>query len=132
MLFSSALAAQTPEALTIDQALAEALAGNLDVAAARYGVSVAEARQVTASLHPNPVLTVATTHLDLLGTGYRGDNNVGLQRCQFVRERWQPLHAPLRPSFLDCEVASLGVTKHGKPLQECSDKRTMRGGRTGN
>lgn len=111
MLFSSALAAQTPEALTIDQALAEALAGNLDVAAARYGVSVAEARQVTASLHPNPVLTVATTHLDLLGTGYRGDNNAGPNEfsahTDFIFERGQKREARMELAAAERTLAQL-------------------------
>jgi outer membrane protein, heavy metal efflux system len=44
-------------ALTIDQAVDEALDHNLTLAAERYSVAVADARILTAQLRPNPVLT---------------------------------------------------------------------------
>jgi len=50
-------AAQTAAALTIDQAVAEAIAHNPAAAAERYNLAVADTRLLTASLRPNPVVT---------------------------------------------------------------------------
>lgn len=72
--------AQTPppaRILTLEQAIQESIANNLDLAAARYNISVSQARQITARLRPNPVLTTSADHLDLLGTGYNNINNAG-------------------------------------------------------
>jgi len=46
-------------ALTIDDAVREAIDRNLTLVAERYAVSVAQARIVTARLRPNPVLTLS-------------------------------------------------------------------------
>jgi cobalt-zinc-cadmium efflux system outer membrane protein len=51
--------AQTPAPLTIDQAVSEAVDHNLAVIAERYNLAVADARVLTASLRPNPVLTAS-------------------------------------------------------------------------
>lgn len=76
--FCFSIGAQTrPKTLTLDQAIQEATAGNLDLVAARYGVRVAEARQITARLRPNPLLTVGGDHLDALGTGFSSINAAG-------------------------------------------------------
>jgi cobalt-zinc-cadmium efflux system outer membrane protein len=52
-------AAQTPAPLTIDQAVAEAIAHNPAAGAERYNLAVADARVLTASLRPNPVVTAS-------------------------------------------------------------------------
>lgn len=84
-------AQQPPVVLTVDQAIQEAIANNLDLAAARYDVKVAEARQITASLRPNPVASVSADHLDLLGTGFNILNAAGppeyAARTDFLLER---------------------------------------------
>jgi cobalt-zinc-cadmium efflux system outer membrane protein len=51
--------AQTPAPLTIDQAVAEAIAHNPSTGAERYNLAVADARVLTASLRPNPVVTAS-------------------------------------------------------------------------
>ena len=51
--------AQAPAPLTIDQAVSEAVDHNLAVIAERYNLAVADARVLTASLRPNPVLTAS-------------------------------------------------------------------------
>src|SRR5262245_5724550 len=83
--------ASSPHAITLDQAVQEALSKNLDLAVQRYDISVAEARQIQARLRPNPVLTVSGDHLDLLGTHYDTVNNAGPNeysvRTDFVLER---------------------------------------------
>jgi cobalt-zinc-cadmium efflux system outer membrane protein len=51
-------AAQAPP-LTIDDAVTEAIDHNLSVLAERYNLAIADARVLTASLRPNPVLTAS-------------------------------------------------------------------------
>jgi len=79
------------QALTIQQAVAEAVQKNLNVLAERYSVPIAEARIITASLRPNPVLSVEGVYLDVLGTGYNDFNKAGPEefavRTDFVFER---------------------------------------------
>lgn len=55
---ASAQQAVAPVALSVDQAVREALDHNLDLLAERFNVSTAQAAVVTASLRPNPVVTV--------------------------------------------------------------------------
>ena len=71
------LLAQPAPPITIEDAISQAVSNNLDLAAERYNISVAEARQITAKLSPNPVMSVSGDHLDLLGTGYNTINNGG-------------------------------------------------------
>jgi len=88
---SAAARLQTDGSLTITQAVAEAIEHNLGLIAERLNLTVAEARLVTAQLHPNPVLSLGGDHLDWLGTGYDRVNNAGPQeysiRTDFVLER---------------------------------------------
>ena len=63
-------AQRQPDVLTVDQAVNEAIAHNLDFLAQKYDLTVAEAQIVTAKLRPNPILTLDADHLDLLGTGF--------------------------------------------------------------
>jgi outer membrane protein, heavy metal efflux system len=52
------LSAGPPPALTIEQAVQEAIEHNLSVIAERFDIAIADARAITARLRPNPVLTV--------------------------------------------------------------------------
>lgn len=71
-------AAQGPtQALTMDEAVAEAIRNNLTLLAERAKVPIAEARVLTARLRPNPSLSVAGDHMDLLGTGFNDQNGGG-------------------------------------------------------
>src|SRR5262245_24566116 len=56
-------AAQTtlPQQITVDQAVQEAIEQNLNLLAERYNLAIADARLVTASLRPNPVLTLGAS-----------------------------------------------------------------------
>jgi outer membrane protein, heavy metal efflux system len=71
------LRGQSVEALTINQAVDEALKNNLSLIAQKLGVTIAEAQIVTARLRPNPVLTLDADHLDLLGTRFSQANGAG-------------------------------------------------------
>jgi cobalt-zinc-cadmium efflux system outer membrane protein len=75
----AAAQASKPEtsALTLDQAVQEAVAHNLDLAAEKLNISVAEAREITARLRPNPVLTVSGQTLNILGATYSPNTPLG-------------------------------------------------------
>ncbi len=70
------------EAVTIDAAIQEAVEHNLDLAAERMNISVAEARIITARLRPNPVLTVSGQSLDLLGATYSPNTPLRTESAQ--------------------------------------------------
>lgn len=63
--------------LTIAEAQAEALQNNPGLLAEKLGMPVADTAVITAGLKPNPVLSVSSDHLDLLGTGFNATNGAG-------------------------------------------------------
>ena len=63
--------------VTLEQAVREAIANNLDLAAERLNVAVADTRAVTARLRPNPVLTVSGQTLNLLGATFSPNTPLG-------------------------------------------------------
>ena len=77
--------------LTVEQAVAGAIANNVGVLAERANVPVAEATVITARLKPNPVLSLGADHLDVLGTRNNTLNNAGPNevnaRIDFLIER---------------------------------------------
>jgi cobalt-zinc-cadmium efflux system outer membrane protein len=77
LMGSSGLAQRALGPVTIDEAVDEAVQHNLSLLAERAHLSVAEAARITASLRPNPVVSVSADHLDLLGTGFDQQNNGG-------------------------------------------------------
>ena len=112
VLLHSVLSAQVPT-VTLDQAVQEALASNLDLAAERYNISVAQARQITAALRPNPVLTVTTQTLNLLGTRYRptspaGPNQMNMH-TDFVFERGAKRENRITLANADRSLTEFGV-----------------------
>ncbi len=66
-----------PDALTIEQALTEAVQSNLNLLAERVNLTIAEASLITARLRPNPVLSFSGDHMDWLGTGFNSRNSAG-------------------------------------------------------
>lgn len=102
-----------PQRVSLEDATQEAIAHNLDLAAARFNISIAEARQITAALRPNPVMTVSGDHLDVLGTGYNSVNNGGPNeyafRTDFVLERGGKRIARMNLASAEKTVAELGV-----------------------
>ncbi len=75
--FLQAQPSSAPNRVTLEQAIQEALAKNLDLAAERLNISIAETREITARLRPNPVLTVSGQTLNLLGAPYNPDTPLG-------------------------------------------------------
>ena len=72
-----ALALTPLRAITIEQAVQEAIQNNPGLLAERLGIPVADAAVITARLRPNPVLSASTDHLDWLGTGFSDVNGAG-------------------------------------------------------
>ncbi|HEY2907645.1 MAG TPA: TolC family protein [Vicinamibacterales bacterium] len=64
-------------AITVAEAVEEALQHNLALMAERSNLSIADASMVAARLRPNPVVSVSADHLDWLGTGFNEINNGG-------------------------------------------------------
>jgi outer membrane protein, heavy metal efflux system len=64
-------------ALTVAEAVEEALQHNLALMAERSNLSIADASLVAARLRPNPVVSLSADHLDLRGTGFNDVNNGG-------------------------------------------------------
>jgi outer membrane protein, heavy metal efflux system len=64
-------------AVTIAEAVAEAIENNPGLNAERAGVAVAQTALITARLRPNPVVSYSADHLDALGTGFSDSNNAG-------------------------------------------------------
>ena len=66
-----------PQAITIEQAVQEAIQNNPGLLAERLGIPVAETALITARLRPNPVVSASSDHLDWLGTGFNERNGAG-------------------------------------------------------
>jgi len=64
-------------AITIAQAVQEALQNNPGLLAEKLGIPIAETAAITARLRPNPVVTASSDHLDWLGTGFSEVNGAG-------------------------------------------------------
>ncbi len=69
--------ASPPDVVTLDSAIQEAIRKNLDLAADKLNIPVAEAREIAARLRPNPVLTIGGQTLNLLGATYSPDTPLG-------------------------------------------------------
>lgn len=100
-----------PDAITIEQAVAEAIEKNLNLLAEQFNLSLADARIATARLRPNPVLSVGGDHLDLLGTGYNNINGAGPPeyafRADFILERGEKRRHRIEVAQLEKQVAEL-------------------------
>ncbi len=99
--------------LTIDQAVSEALEHNLDLTAEKLNITVAEARQITARLRPNPVLTLSGQLLDLLGTNFNPSSPAGPNQfnahTDFVLERAHKRQERMAVASAERTLAELGV-----------------------
>ncbi len=100
-------------AVTLDQAIKEALQKNLSLLAERFNIPIAEARIITARLRPNPVLTVDGDYLDILGTGFSPSNGAGPAeaaiRTDFVLEGARKREKRIAVAELSKSVAQLGI-----------------------
>ncbi len=101
------------ENLTLDQAIQETRANDLDLAAEKYGVSVAQARQIAAGLRPSPVLTVSGQTLNLLGAAYSASAPLGPNQLNihtdFPLERGRKRAERMAVASTDKSLAEPGV-----------------------
>ena len=108
-----AQAPESPAAVTLEQSIREALASNLDLAATRYGISVAEARRITAALRPNPVLTLAGQTLNAFRAPYDANSPLGPNafniHTDFPFERGHKREERIAVAEQDRSLAELGV-----------------------
>jgi len=77
---------QGNEQVTLESALAEALARNPDLLAERARLRIVDAGLITSRLRPNPALTVTADHLDLLGTRFSELNGAGPSELSLATE----------------------------------------------
>lgn len=120
-MIAAFLEAQSPAyqaAVTVDQAIQEAIATNLDLVAQRLNVSVAEAREITARLRPNPVLTVAGQTLNLLGANYSPDTPLGPNQLN--------IHTDLPMERGHKREERIALAKELKSLAELGVREAMR------
>ena len=112
-LFANAQTAPADATVTLEQAIQEALAKNLDLAAEKLNINVAEAREITARLRPNPVLTVAGQSLNLLGATYSPDTPLGPNQfnvhTDFPFERGHKREERVAVAKEEKSLAELGV-----------------------
>jgi len=81
------------QAISIKDAVAEAIENNLGLRAERLAIPVAEAALITAGLRPNPVASYSADHLDALGTGFNENNNAGPPELAFrIDVPWERGH----------------------------------------
>jgi cobalt-zinc-cadmium efflux system outer membrane protein len=118
LALSIARAQTAGQLLTLDQAVQEAIAHNLDLAAERLNINVAEAREITARLRPNPVLSVSGQTLNLLGATYSSSTPLGPN--QFNIHTDFPIE---RGHKRDQRIA---VAKEEKALAELGVREVMR------
>lgn len=108
-----AQSAPAPNVVTLEQAIQEALAKNLDLAAEKLNISVAETREITARLRPNPVLTVSGQTLNLLGAAYNPDTPFGPNQMNihtdFPMERGRKRYNRIAVAKEEKSLAELGV-----------------------
>lgn len=121
LTFTALAAAQTPPdpaPLTLDQAIQEAIANNLDLAAERLNISVAEAREITARLRPNPVLTVSGQTLNILGSTYSSNTPLGPNQMN--------IHTDFPIERGGKREERISLAKEEKTLAELGVRETMR------
>ena len=101
------------QTVTLEQAIQEALANNLDLAAEKLNVTVAEARAITARLRPNPVLTVSGQTLNVLGATYSPNTPLGPNQLNvhtdFPFERGHKREERIAVAKEERSLAELGV-----------------------
>ncbi len=112
-LFANAQTMPADATVTLEQAIQEALAKNLGLAAEKLNINVAEAREITARLRPNPVLTVAGQSLNLLGATYSPDTPLGPNQfnvhTDFPFERGHKREERVAVAKEEKSLAELGV-----------------------
>jgi outer membrane protein, heavy metal efflux system len=116
----TAAPADGPGAITIQQAVSEAIDKNLDLAAERLNITIAEAKQITARLRPNPVLTVTTSTLNVFQNLYSSDSPLGpnaiTAHTDFVIERAHKRDERVAVATAEKSLAELRLLEYMRQL----------------
>jgi cobalt-zinc-cadmium efflux system outer membrane protein len=107
-----------PKTVTLDLAIQEAMAKNLDLAAERINVSVAEAREITARLRPNPVLTISGQTLNVFGAEYSPNTPFGPNQMN--------IHTDMPFERAHKREQRVGVAQADRSLAELGVREVMR------
>jgi outer membrane protein, heavy metal efflux system len=104
------------DAITIDQAVSEAIDHNLSLLAERYNVTIADAAVITAGLRPNPVVTVNAMlpNADLVDAGVA--TREGVVRTDYVIERGGKRERRVEQATLSRSVAELQLLETTRKL----------------
>jgi cobalt-zinc-cadmium efflux system outer membrane protein len=102
----------------LDQAISEAIQKNLDLAAERLNVSVAQAREITARLRPNPVLTVQAQTINVFRANYTSDSTLGPNQIN--------VHTDLPIERAGKRDYRIGLAQAQKSLAELGVREVMR------
>lgn len=116
----TATAPPSSTTLSIEQAITEAIQNNLNLLAERMNLTIAEASFITASLRPNPVLSLSADHQDFLGTGFSRHNGAGPQefswRIDVPMERGSKREYRMATATLAKEVAEVQLLESTRKL----------------
>ena len=118
LLLSLWAAGQPLPRLTLDQAVSEAVLRNQALLAERANIDIARARQITASLRPNPVVTASTQTLNVFGATYSADSPLGPN--QFT------LHTDLTVETAGKRQRRIGLASQDIALSEATFRETLR------
>lgn len=77
LLCAAAADAQPAKKLSLEDAIQEAVTRNLELMAEKTNLDIARAREITARLRPNPVVTASAQTLNVFGVLYSGDSPLG-------------------------------------------------------
>lgn len=111
--------AQSDTVLTLEQAIDEALANNLELAAAKLNISVTQAREISARLRPNPVLSVSGQTLGIIGSHYSPSSPAGPNQLN--------VHTELPVELRSKRAARVTLAKEDVSLAELGFREQMRG-----
>ena len=121
LVFAALASAQTvpvSQIVTSDQAIKEAPAKNRGLAAEKLNISVAEAREITARIRPNPVLTVSGQTLNILGENYFSSTPLGPNQLN--------MHTDFPFERGHKREERIAVAKEAKSLAELGVREVMR------
>ncbi|MCS7042917.1 MAG: TolC family protein [Bryobacteraceae bacterium] len=104
--------------LTLDQAVQEAILRNQALMAERANIDIARARQITASLRPNPVVTASAQTLNLFGAPYNADSPLGPNAFT--------LHTDLTVETAGKRQRRIGLAREEVALSESSFRESLR------
>jgi cobalt-zinc-cadmium efflux system outer membrane protein len=118
---SAAMAAGQPaRKLSVDDAIREAVARNLELMAERASLDIARAREITARLRPNPVVTASAQTLNVFGVPYSGDSPLGpnafTSHIDFPLERGGKRERRIELARAEYSLAELGFRERLRQL----------------